>query len=45
MEIENEVPENEIKKEIKVKWNIGMSVDIAVVTHHNKIKLSYQIEK
>ena len=30
--MENEVMENEIENEIKVKQNIGMSVDIAVVT-------------
>ena len=32
MELENKVAENEIKIEIKFKQNIGMSVDIAVVT-------------
>ena len=31
LEIENEVIENKIKIEIKVKTNIGMSVDIVVV--------------
>ena len=37
IEIENEVTENQIKKEIYVKKNIGMSVDIAVVDM-NKIR-------
>ena len=37
IEIENEVTENEIKNEIYVKQNIGMSVDIAVVDM-NKIR-------
>ena len=29
--MENEVTENKLKNEIKIKQNIGMSVDIAVV--------------
>ena len=37
IEIENEVTENQIKNEIYVKKNIGMSVDIAVVDL-NKIR-------
>ena len=37
IEIENEVTENQIKNEIYVKKNIGMSVDIAVVDM-NKIR-------
>ena len=42
IEIENEVMEQETKNEIKVKTNIGMSVNIAVVDtvqKWNKIKL------
>ena len=34
--MENKVAENEIKIEIKFKQNIGMSVDIAVVTTAQK---------
>ena len=37
IEIENEVTENQIKNEIYVKKNIGMSVDIAVADM-NKIR-------
>ena len=37
IEIKNEVPEYEIKMKLKLKQNIGMSVDIAVVDM-NKIR-------
>ena len=36
MEIKYEVPEYEIKMKLKLKQNIGMSVDIAVVNTAQK---------